>query len=49
MDKQTAKRNIIWFNKPFSKNSHKNWRYFFNLDKRFPRDHKFTKFSIETI
>ena len=20
MDKQTAKRNIIWFNKPFSKN-----------------------------
>ena len=39
------KRNIIWFNPPFSKNvATKIGRYFLNLvDKHFPRDHKFHK------
>ena len=43
-----GKRNIIWFNPPFSKNvAAKIGRYFLNLrDKHFPRDHKFLKIFI---
>ena len=39
------KRNILWFNPPFSKNvATKIGRYFVNLiDKQFLRDHKFYK------
>ena len=39
------KRNIIWFNPPFSKNvATKIGRYFLNLiDKDFSQDHKFHK------
>ena len=42
--------NIIWFNPPFSENvATKIGRYFLNLlDKHFPQDHKFHKFSTET-
>ena len=39
------KRNIMWFNSPFSKNvATKIGRYFLNLlDKHFPQDHNFHK------
>ena len=45
------KRNIIWFNPPFSKNvATKTGRYFLSLiDKHFPRNHKFHKILTETI
>ena len=41
--KINRKRNIIWFNPPFSKTiSTKIGHYFFNLlDKHFPKNHKF--------
>ena len=44
-------RNIIWFNLPFSKNvATKIGRYFLNLlNKHFPQDHKFHKFSTGAI
>ena len=43
--RKQRKRNIIWFNLPFSKNiATKTGRYFLNLiDKAVPRDHKFHK------
>ena len=46
------KRNIIWFNPPFSKNFDTNVdKYFLNLiNKHFPKNHKFSKiFNKNTL
>jgi hypothetical protein len=44
-ESQGRKRNIIWFNPPFSKNVSTNiGKYFLNLlEKHFPKNHKFRK------
>ena len=44
------KRNILWFNPPFSKNvATKIGRYFVNLIDNFFETTNFTKFSTETM